>query len=86
MSYEFGGVYTEGFGQLANSTEMRLSMVALDIGNRTRTHSRLLRELLLREKPSSADLSQPISDVDHGGIVASVFSRISGNRLITYIQ
>jgi hypothetical protein len=67
VSYEFGGVYAEGFGELANSTEMRLSMVALDVSNCTRTNARLLRQLLLREKPSSADLSQPISDVDHGG-------------------
>src|SRR5215208_7692236 len=38
---------------------MRLSMVTLDIGNRTGANARLLRQLLLREKLSSAELSQP---------------------------
>jgi Tol biopolymer transport system component len=59
LLYEFGGVYIEGFGELANRTEMRLSMVTLDIGNRTGANARLLRQLLLREKLSSAELSQP---------------------------
>jgi len=67
FSYEFGGIYIEGFRELADGTEMRLSMIALDISNRTRTNARLLGQLLLREKPPNAGLSQPISDVDHGG-------------------
>jgi hypothetical protein len=56
LSYEFGGVYIEGFGELADSPELGLRIVSLNVGYGALTHTRLIRKLVLRQEPPRADV------------------------------